>query len=158
MMDSVLQAFEPRTGATFPDVSTDSLSASLDASSAWLRALVFEAVRAATPPPRMRWIKASVGSNVRLIDVDEVAFFRADSNYTLVAMAGSEMLIRKSLQQLRAELDPACWWTIHRSTIVNVRAIDEVRRTDKGRIVVSLKRRSEVLPVSEANANQFRQM
>ena len=157
-MDRVLQVAGPGAGVAFAENANEALPASPDAPSAWLRALIFEAVRAATPPRYIRWIKAAVGANVRLLDVDEVAFFRADSNYTLVAMANSELLIRKSLQELRNELDPACWWTIHRSTIVNVRAINEVRRTDNGRIVVSLKRRAEVLPVSESNANQFRQM
>ena len=79
----------------------------------------------------MRWIRAALGSNVRLLDVDEGVFFRADTRYTLVSTASSETLIRKSLHALRAELGPACWSTIHRSTIVNVRAINEVRRMDK---------------------------
>lgn len=157
-MDPVLHVAEPRARVALAENADAALPASLDAPSTWLRELVFEAVRAATPPRYIRWIKAAVGSNVRLLDVDDVAFFRADSSYTLVAMANSETLIRKSLQELRNELDPTCWWTIHRSTIVNVRAINEVRRTDNGRIVVSLKRRAEVLPVSESNANQFRQM
>ena len=158
MMDPVLLVPESKAGNALADVSKGSNPAPFDAPSAWLREMVFEAVRAATPPRYIRWINAAVGANVRVIDVDDVLFFRADSNYTLVATATSEILIRKSLQELRAELDPACWWTIHRSTIVNVRAINEVRRTENSKVVVSLKRRAEVLPVSESRANQFRQM
>lgn len=157
-MDPVLQFAEPQPEVALAETTPRGMTASFDASSEWLKALVFDAVRAATVPRYIRWIKAAVGANVRLLDVEKVDFFRADHNYTLVAMAGSELLIRKSLQHLRDELDPTCWWTIHRSTIVNVRAIDEVRRTDNGRVVISLKYRPELLPVSESNANKFRQM
>ena len=48
-MDPVLQVADPRPGVTFADDASEEAPASLDASSAWLRELVFEAVRAATP-------------------------------------------------------------------------------------------------------------
>jgi DNA-binding LytR/AlgR family response regulator len=50
------------------------------------------------------------------------------------------------------------WWTIRRATIVNVRAIDEVRRQADGRVVVLLRDRAKVLRVSEPHERQFRQM
>ena len=125
---------------------------------AWVKAFVVEAVRAATPPTYLRWISAGVGAHVRLLNIDDVLFFHADTKYTLVATANAEVFIRKSLRELRCELDPAFWWTIHRSTIVNVRAIHEARRTTGGPLVVSLKANPSVLRVSEAHERQFRQM
>ena len=157
-MNSVLHAFEPATVDAIERVARVSVLAASDETSRWLKDLVLEAVRAAAPPRYIRWIKAGTARSVKLLDVEEIMFFKADQSYTLVAMADTEMLIRKSLVELRRELDPACWWTIHRSTIVNVRAISEVRHGDDGRAVVSLRQRSELLPVSEANASQFRQM
>ena len=124
----------------------------------WVKAFVIEAVRAATPPSYLRWISAAVGAGVRLLSVDDVLYFHADSKYTLVVMADAEVLIRKPLRELRHELDPSFWWTLHRSTIVNVRAIDEVRRKADGRLVVSLKGHADVLCVSEAHERLFRQM
>ena len=125
---------------------------------AWVRAFVMEAVQAATPRPYLRWIRAAVGATVRLLDVDDVLFFHADNKYTVVAMVDAEVIIRTPLSELRRELDPAFWWTIHRATIVNVRAIDKVRRQADGRVVVLLRDRAKVLRVSESHERQFRQM
>src|SRR5687768_15142371 len=38
-------------------------------------------------PEHLRWVKASVGSNVRLIPVEEVLFFQSDEKYTRVVTA-----------------------------------------------------------------------
>jgi DNA-binding LytR/AlgR family response regulator len=68
----------------------------------------------------LRWIKASVGSNVRLIPVEEVLFFQSDEKYTRVVTIQAEALIRKPIRELLDELDPERFWQIHRATIVNV--------------------------------------
>ena len=71
----------------------------------------------------LRWIKASVGQNVRLIPVEEVLFFQSDEKYTRVVTAEAETLIRKPIKELLDELDPDKFWQVHRATIVNVDAI-----------------------------------
>lgn len=106
----------------------------------------------------LRWINASQGSNVRLITVDEVCYFQADTKYTTVVTADGPALIRRSLKELTEQLDPATFWPIHRSTIVNANAIAGVTRDLRGRIAVRLKQRPEKLAVSEAHEHLFRQM
>jgi DNA-binding LytR/AlgR family response regulator len=106
----------------------------------------------------LRWIKASVGSNVRLIPVEEVLFFQSDEKYTRVVTAEGEMLIRKPIRELLAELDPARFWQIHRATIVNVDRIAAVRRGLKDQAEISLRDRSETLVVSRAFTHLFKQM
>lgn len=106
----------------------------------------------------LRWINASQGQAVRIITVDDVCYFQADSKYTCVVTPEGEALIRKPIKELCDELDPSCFWQIHRSTIVNVRAIAGVVRDLRGRAQVRLKNRAELLPVSEAYAHLFRQM
>lgn len=106
----------------------------------------------------LRWINASQGEAVRIITVDDVCYFQADSKYTRVVTAEGESLIRKPIKELTEELDPASFWQIHRSTIVNVRAIAGVVRDLRGRAQVRLKSRTELLPVSEAYVHLFRQM
>ena len=76
----------------------------------------------------LRWINASQGTNVRLITVEEVCYFQADSKYTLVVTAKQESVIRKTIKELVEQLDPDVFWQIHRSTIVNVNAIQGVQR------------------------------
>ena len=106
----------------------------------------------------LRWINASQGLTVRVITVDDVCYFQADAKYTRVVTPEGESLIRKPIKELTQELDPACFWQIHRSTIVNVHAIAGVVRDLRGRTQVRLKRREELLPVSDAYTQLFRQM
>jgi DNA-binding LytR/AlgR family response regulator len=106
----------------------------------------------------LRWINASRGNAVRLVTVDEIAYFRADSKYTLMVTADGESVIRKTIKELIDELDPSVFWQIHRSTVVNVSAIESVVRDIGGHVQVRLKNRKELLPVSEAYAHLFRSM
>jgi len=106
----------------------------------------------------LRWINASQGQTVRVITVEDVCYFQADSKYTRVVTAEGESLIRKPIKELSEELDPNSFWQIHRSTIVNVNAIAGVVRDLRGRTQVRLKRREELLPVSDAYTQLFRQM
>ncbi len=106
----------------------------------------------------LRWINASHGDMVRLITVDDVVYFQADTGYTNVVTAESTSLIRRSLKDLGEQLDPAIFWQIHRSTIVNANAIGGVMRDFRGHVSLKLKTRTEKLPVSEAHAHLFRQM
>ena len=106
----------------------------------------------------LRWVRASQGQNVRLITVEEVLFFEADSKYTLVVTADGESLIRKTIADLVAELDPELFWQIHRATIVNVNEIAAVHRKSNGGLEVRLKRHAKTLAVSLTYAHLFKQM
>ncbi len=106
----------------------------------------------------LRWINASQGQTVRVITVEDVCYFQADSKYTRVVTPEGESLIRKPIKELIDELDPSSFWQIHRGTIVNVQAIAGVVRALRGRTQVRLKRREELLPVSDAYTQLFRQM
>jgi DNA-binding LytR/AlgR family response regulator len=106
----------------------------------------------------LRWINASQGQAVRIITVDDVCYFHADSKYTRVITPDGESLIRKPIKELTQELDPSSFWQIHRGTIVNVHAISGVVRDLRGRTQVRLKKRDELLTVSDAYTHLFRQM
>jgi DNA-binding LytR/AlgR family response regulator len=123
-----------------------------------LEVVIRELARVSLPRSYLRWINASVGQSVQVITVDEVLYFQADTKYTRVVTASQEALIRKSLHELQLELDPAVFWQIHRSTIVNANAIAGVSRDIRGRLLVNLKHRNENLAVSETHQARFRQM
>lgn len=112
----------------------------------------------AQPRSYLRWINASLGDDLRLITVDEICYFRSDTKYTRIVTASQESLIRKSVRELVAELDPGTFWQVHRSIIVNVVEIARVQRDFRGRIQLRLKHRPETLPVSQPYASLFRQM
>jgi DNA-binding LytR/AlgR family response regulator len=107
---------------------------------------------------RLKWIKAAVGKQVRLIAVDDVVYFQSDTKYTRVVLAHSEALIRTPLKNLIGSLDPDRFWQIHRGTIVNVEAVAGVQREDAERQFVLLKERPERLAVSRQFFHLFRQM
>lgn len=120
--------------------------------------LLNELLRDAVLRSYLRWIRASAGQGLRLIPVEDVLYFQADTKYTRVVTADAEALIRKPLRELHEELDPAVFWVIHRATIVNAYAIKGTARDLRGRAVVRLKQRDDKLVISEAHEHLFRQM
>ena len=114
--------------------------------------------RASAPHHHLQWINASRGAAVWLITVEEILYFKSDQKFTLVATADSEALIKKTIRELGDELDPTMFWQIHRSTVVNVHAIDSVIRDERGNLTLRLKNRPETLAVSEAYTHLFKQM
>ncbi|WP_222565841.1 LytR/AlgR family response regulator transcription factor [Novilysobacter antarcticus] len=114
--------------------------------------------RAVDAPEPLTWITASAGRETRLILVDDVAYFRADNKYTTVMTAEGEALLRTPIKELLTVLDPTTFKQIHRSTIVNLRAIAGVVRDDSGRGTVRLKTRPETLAVSAPFMTLFRHM
>ncbi len=112
----------------------------------------------AAAPRYLQWIKASVGSTVRLIPVGQVHFLRSDEKYTLVVWDGGEALIRKTIRELADELDPERYAQIHRSVIVNLKRVTHVTRGLNETADVHLEGRDDTLPVSRSFLHLFRQM
>lgn len=106
----------------------------------------------------LQWIRASVGSTLKLIPVDDILFLRSDEKYTLVATADGEALIRTPIRELIERLDPQCFVQVHRSVVVNLHAISHVTRGPNETADLHLKARPEVLPVSRSYLHLFRQM
>jgi DNA-binding LytR/AlgR family response regulator len=104
------------------------------------------------------WITASSGKETRLILVDDVAYFKTDDKYTTVVTAAGEALIRKPLRELLEVLDPATFKQIHRSTIVNMKAVEAITRDENGRGTMRLRNRPETLAISLTYMPLFRNM
>jgi len=112
----------------------------------------------AVKPAYLQWIQASIGQELRLIAVEEILFFQSDEKYTRVQTARFEALIRKPVRDLAEELDPDLFWQIHRSTLVNVNAIEGVARDLRGRHLVLIKGQPDKLEVSRSFVHLFKQM
>ncbi len=106
----------------------------------------------------LTWLTASSGRETKLILVDEVAYFQADNKYTTVVTAEGEALLRTSLRELLPRLDASHFKQIHRSTIVNLKAVAGILRDDSGRGTVRLKQRPETLTVSQPFMALFKHM
>ncbi|HWI81014.1 LytTR family DNA-binding domain-containing protein [Ramlibacter sp.] len=107
------------------------------------------------PPARLQWIKASVGSTVRLIPVDEVIYLKSDNKYTLVVWDGGEALIRKTIRELADELDPQQFVQVHRSAIVSLRRVSQFVHGSGDTGELLLKGRPERVPVSRSFQHLF---
>jgi DNA-binding LytR/AlgR family response regulator len=149
LAQTVLRLQERLTPAPAADgAATDSLLERLSAE-----------LRSRGPERRhLQWIKASIGSTVRLIPVEQVHFMRSDEKYTLVVWDGGEALIRKTIRELADELDPERYAQIHRSVIVNLKRVTHVTRSLNETADVHLEGRDDTLPVSRSFLHLFRQM
>ncbi len=107
---------------------------------------------------KLKWIKANIGSNLRLIPIDEVLFFQADEKYTLVATKEFDALIKTPIKELLEGVDNEKFWQIHRSTIVQAAAIEAVTRDFRGQATVKVRGRKENLTVSRPFSHLFKQM
>jgi DNA-binding LytR/AlgR family response regulator len=137
-LQATVQRLQARVAAGRPDPAT-------------LEALLQHLAKRPAEPeaaPPLAWITANSGRETKLIMLDEVAYFRADSKYTVVVTAEGEALLRTPLKELLEALDPRQFRQVHRSTIVNLKAVASVVRDDSGKGTLRLKGRSETLPVS----------
>lgn len=118
--------------------------------------------QAAVQQEPLRVLQAAVGNSVYVIPVEDVLYFEAADKYvriiTITKQAGGpEMLIRTPLRELMPRLDQGLFWQIHRSHVVNVRAIERVSRQQQ-RLRVHLRGRHETLDVSRMYAHLFKAM
>lgn len=122
-----------------------------------------EDFRKRSGPAALRWIRASVGQTLRLIPVDDIDFLRSDKKYTVVAWRNDKgkpdlALIRTPLKDVLAQLDPTNFVQVHRSAVVNLRAVSHVDRGENETAAAHIKGRADVLPVSRTHLHHFRQM
>ena len=133
------------------------LKARLGAEAPRMDDLLAELARRIAPgAERLQWLQASLGNTLRLINVDDVLYFQSDTKYTRVVTKDADALVKKTLRELAAELDPRHFWQVHRGTIVNIRAIAAVTSDDAGRRDIALRDRPERLEVSRTFAHLFK--
>jgi DNA-binding LytR/AlgR family response regulator len=111
----------------------------------------------------LRWVRASVGPTIRLIDVQDIDFLRAEEKYTQIAWRDDtgqprEAVIRTALKDLIPQLDASQFAQVHRSVVVNLRAVSHITRGANETADIHLKGRQEVLPVSRTYLHLFKQM
>jgi DNA-binding LytR/AlgR family response regulator len=117
------------------------------------------ALTTSTPqPPRLQAIQANVGAVLHRVALDDVLFFAAADKYVRVVTAQREYLIRTPIKTLRPQLDPAQFWQIHRSTVVQASRIASVSRDAQGKVWLRLKQHSEPLVVSRLHTDLFKAM
>lgn len=112
----------------------------------WLSAL--DGLKGLALPEPLRWITATSGRRTHIIPAEEVLFFQADSKCTRVECRGASYVITQSIKDLAAQLDAKIFQQVHRSTVVNLRAVAWLERHDGEGGTLHLKDHGALIPVS----------
>ena len=100
-------------------------------------------------------IPVQMNREVRIVPVEEVAYFQSDGPYIEIhTVGGRTHLIRERMKTLEARLDPNQFCRIHRSTIVNLGEVMSVQPNYHDRYVVRLST-EERLDVSRRRRDAF---
>lgn len=114
--------------------------------------------RGPAAPSRLRFIRAGQGEYVHQIAVNDVLFFNADDKYTVVQTARGEHLIRATITELAAQLDPELFWQVHRATLINLDYLAGTRRDESSRLFLRINGYPGELRVSRAYVHLFKAM
>ncbi|MFP1786198.1 LytR/AlgR family response regulator transcription factor [Lonsdalea quercina] len=105
----------------------------------------------------LKWIRVQKGEDIELIHCSEIQFFKAEDKYISLYKKGRTQsdifLLRGSLRELLLQLDPDEFWQVHRSVVVNVNAIEKIKRDCTGKMQLIID--GIVLQVSRAMQNKF---
>ena len=82
---------------------------------------------AASPMAPVRSFSVRVGSRTVLVPVDDVERIEADGDYACLHANGKTWLVRERLHNLALQLDPRQFQRVHRSAIVRLDLIAELR-------------------------------
>lgn len=69
---------------------------------------------------------------IRIIDVNTIDWIEAADYYAMIHAAGESHLLRETMNQLEDRLDPARFFRVHRSAIVHVERVREIRPLERG--------------------------
>lgn len=93
------------------------------------------AARRASPADRL--VVRSKG-RIAFVSVDEILWIEAADNYVRLHTAGRSHLLRETMANIESGLDPDRFVRVHRSTIVNLEHMSEIRSTPEESHVVLL--------------------
>lgn len=114
-----------------------------------------EQSRAAVPPADR--LVVQTGSGERILKLDDIDHCEAARNYVVVHAAGREHLLRETLTRLAERLPEGRFARTHRSFIVNIDRIREIRTTDAGGYRIEMESGATV-PLSRSYREPFRAM
>ncbi len=108
----------------------------------------------ANPQRSLIKVPVTAGSEIHLIDPEEIVFIKAENVYSRVVTIGGEFFCDLSLGVLEAGLSQERFFRIHRSYLVNLDRVQKVIR--EGNAVTLLMANSDNrLPVSRNRAKDF---
>jgi two-component system, LytTR family, response regulator len=133
-IDYVLKPFEPDRLFTAID-RAQKLAQRAPRDAADWRAMLAE-LRAA--PTWMERVAIRLGDRIYYVRMHDVDWIEAEGNYARLHTGAKSHLLRRAMRQLVEELDPTRFARIHRSAIVNIDRVQELRAQPDGDFLVLL--------------------
>ena len=97
----------------------------------------------ARPSPYVSRLLIKSGGRVFFLKTDEIDYIRAEDYYVKLHVGRKGHLLRETMTEMEAKLDPEKFLRIHRSTIVNIERIRELQPHFNGEYIVVLHDGSE---------------
>lgn len=100
--------------------------------------------QATVPLPASDRIAIRDGSRVLMLRAREVAWIEAEGSYSRIHLDGRSELVRVTLGSLEKQLDPRGFFRIHRSAIVSLDRVKEIRHESHGDYRVVMREGTEL--------------
>jgi len=107
-----------------------------------------------TPSPQQQ-LFVKDGNKCYFIRLDEIYLIESMENYARLYFRDITTYLKRSLNQLETELDPAVFFRINRSQIINTNFIKHIEQAENGRLGITL-RDGKLLQVSERQSVKFK--
>ena len=100
--------------------------------------------RADLPARRAPRLPIREKGRIAFLPVDEVEWIESEGNYVRLHLPRGSHLLREALSSIEAKLDPARFMRIHRSAIVNIERIQDLRPWFTGEYIVRMQSGKEL--------------
>ena len=111
---------------------------------------------ASAPAPLVRYLIRN-GDEIVPVEVDDIVSIVGAQDYAEVTTLRGRHLVRMSLTELEARLDPASFVRVHRSAIINLRRLARAEPAGAGRLLAHMST-GETVQVSRSGAQALRQL
>ncbi len=114
-------------------------------------------VRPRSGPTRLERVFVRDGDRCWIVALPDIFLLESEGNYTRVCFSGQRPLIRRSLNSLETQLDPAVFFRANRQQILNLKWIDKVDLGIAGGLSVTL-RGGRAVEMSRRQSGRLREI
>ncbi len=107
--------------------------------------------------PFLQRLAVEVNEKILLVRVDDIRWMQSAGNYIRLHMGKTSHLVRRSMKNLHAVLDPNRFLRVHRNAIVNLDHVEEFHLPPNGNMFVKLSN-GPCLPLRKANRALLRKL
>jgi two-component system, LytTR family, response regulator len=105
----------------------------------------------------LRRLAVEANEKIVLVRVDDIRWMQASGNYIRLHVEKTSHLVRQSMKNLQARLDPSRFLRVHRNAIVNLDHVEEFHLPPNGNMFVKLND-GLCLPLRKANRALLRKL